>query len=125
MSAAQSDVLTCENPNGFYSQRDIDVVIRCANQVGIAELKLGDKAGDKPKQGIDQLSTAGSREYLGIYTTKFLITANQMPKRIQTLAKEKNVHLLELRSYQNGQLSLADQQFLVQQIKTKLTGESS
>ena len=123
--APHFDVLSGVKPNGVDQQIEIDLVIRCGNQVGIAELKLGDKAGDKPKQGIDQLSTAGSREYLGIYTTKFLITANQMPKRIQTLAKEKNVHLLELRSYQNGRLSLADQQFLVQQIKTKLTGESS
>lgn len=123
--APHFDILSGVKPNGVDQQIEIDLVIRLGNQVGIAELKLGDKAGDKPKQGIDQLSTAGSREYLGIYTTKFLITANRMPKRIQSLAKEKGVHLIELHSYRNGVLSLADQSSLVSQINAKLSGTTS
>jgi hypothetical protein len=91
-------------------QIDIDLVLRCGNQVGIAEVKIAGSE-ERPKQGIDQLSTAGGREYLGIYTTKFLITGRAMPKTIRKLACEKNVHLIELGRY-NGSESLSPQHAL-------------
>src|SRR5947209_13555639 len=49
---------------------EIDLVIRHRNQVGIAEVKSGRAASRK--DGIDQLSTASQREFLGTYTARFL-----------------------------------------------------
>jgi hypothetical protein len=50
---------------------DIDLVVRCANQVGIVEAKTGGEA--RNAKGINQLNTVGRREFLGTYTKKLLI----------------------------------------------------
>jgi len=96
---------------------DIDLFIRCGNQAGIAELKAG-KAG---KDGIDQLSTAGGRAYLGIYAAKFLITGSPLGGSLKQLAKALGIVAVELPSYSAGnQISHADRKLLVETIKRKL-----
>ena len=45
---------------------EIDLIFRCGNSIGIAELKTGKSATEK--EGIDQLNAACAREYLGTYT---------------------------------------------------------
>ena len=50
---------------------EVDLAIRCKNQVGIVEVKLG---SNHLKAAIDQLNTAGSQTYLGSYTRKFLVS---------------------------------------------------
>ena len=108
-------------PEGVADQIEIDLVIRAQNQVGIAEVKLG---GEKsPKQGIDQLSTAGSREYLGTYTAKFLIVAGQLKAEIRTLAHEKQVTVIELPTYRQGRpLPKQEVDRLTQTVREKLLG---
>jgi len=101
---------------------DIDLIIRCENYVGIAELKTGKKA--RTKEGIDQLNTAGGREYLGTYTTKFLIVDQKWDEslsNLRELAEARNIYLIELPSYgKNKDISNRDKKHLIQTIKDKL-----
>jgi hypothetical protein len=115
------EVLAGVRPQGVANQIEIDLLIRVGNQVGVAEVKLGGGV-ERPKQGIDQLSTAASRDYLGHYTGKFLITANRLAASIQRLAREKQVTAVTLQEYRLGQpLTAADQQRLVQAVTERLT----
>lgn len=114
------EVLAGVRPEGVANQIEMDLVIRVGNQVGVAEVKLGG-GEERPKQGIDQLSTATSREYLGAYTARFLITANRLAASIMQLAKEKQVTVVTLREYRLGAaLTRDDQQRLVVAIREKL-----
>ena len=101
---------------------DIDLVIRCKNYVGIAEIKTGDKA--RTKVGIDQLNTAGGRDYLGIYTTKFLIIDQKWgsaQSNLRDLAQARNICLIELPSYgENKKISEEDKKILTEKIAKKL-----
>lgn len=116
------ELLAGVRPEGVGDQIEIDLVIRRENQVGIAEVKLGDVKGDSIKKGIDQLATAGRQNYLGTYTQKFLVTARPVNnKKIRTLAENSKVHLIELR-YDETRSRLADPdaKMLIQRIKEKL-----
>lgn len=111
------EVLAGVRPEGVANQIEMDLVIRVGNQVGVAEVKLGG-GEERPKQGIDQLSTATSCEYLGIYTARFLITANPLAASILRLAKEKQVNVIALQGYRlDAALTPGDQQRLVQYSK--------
>ena len=116
------EILAGVRPEGVGDQIEIDLVIRLGNRVGIAEVKMGDKEGKRPKSGIDQLSTAGSREYLGTYTNKFLILANRLPKSLLKLAGEKKVTVIEDLNYlEDKPLSTKDTERLANLVKEKLT----
>ena len=82
---------------------EIDLVVRCGNRVGICEVKSGKKSGTK--EGIDQLATAGGREFLGTYTTRFLIVDREWKDRtnLMELAEAREVVLIELPGYHDGQ----------------------
>jgi hypothetical protein len=74
---------------------DIDLVVRCDNQVGIIEAKLG-KNG--PKHAIDQLNTAGGQKYLGTYTKKFLVSDQDWGQfaDLKALADARQITVIEL-----------------------------
>ncbi len=79
---------------------DIDLVVRRANQIAIVEVKSGDKA--RGKRGIDQLNTAASREFLGIYTRKILAIDTKWDdtrSNLQELAAAHGITLIEFPSY--------------------------
>ena len=101
---------------------DIDLVLRCGNQVGIAEVKTGRKG--RSKEGIDQLNTAGGRQFLGIYTRKFLIVDSiwdHTLSNLRELAEARNVNLIELPSYsQTGIISDGDKQVLLDRVQQTL-----
>jgi hypothetical protein len=63
--------------------------------VGIAEAK----ANKASKEGLDQLTMAGGREYLGTYTSKFLIVGNTMGLGLKQLAEARGIQTIELPSY--------------------------
>lgn len=116
------EVLTGVIPAGAGDQIEIDLVIRHDNQVAIAEVKLG-RGEEGPKKGIDQLSTAGGREYLGTYTRKLLITAGYVNDRIQALAKEKQVTILRVSGYRSGYpIRPSEAEHLATEIKRSLIG---
>lgn len=78
---------------------DIDFVVRCGNLVGIIETKTGLR---NPKDGIDQLNTAGGQVYLGTYTKKFLVCDQVWGKNLQDLkeiAQERKIQIIELPSF--------------------------
>ncbi|MDI6769879.1 MAG: DUF1887 family CARF protein [Anaerolineales bacterium] len=77
---------------------DIDLVVRCGNQVGIVEVKLG---LNKLKMAIDQLNTAGGQKYLGTYTQKFLVSDQTWSERsnLKALAEARQITVIELPGY--------------------------
>ncbi|MEA3341387.1 MAG: DUF1887 family CARF protein [Chloroflexota bacterium] len=109
-------------PKGIKDQLEIDLVIRCGNQVGIIEAKLGGQGSGK--HAVDQLTTAAAREYLGTYTARFLVTGGERDKRYAALAQEVDVHTITLPGYRNGRLSQQDVRNLRQRIGQHLPGKS-
>ena len=110
-------------------QIEIDLVIRRGLQFAIAEIKSGSIKGDTVKKGIDQLSTAGSREYMGTYTTKILILGRSVRSmcgdrehEVRDLALAKRVHIIEIKDYHSEKdyLTLDQAEFVRQQINEKL-----
>ena len=95
------EVLAGVRPQGVGDQIEIDLVIRCGNQVGIAEVKLG--GGESPKRGLDQLKMAGEPTYLGTYTIQFLIVAQpRLQKDLAILARQRNIEFIPLPNYRAG-----------------------
>lgn len=103
---------------------EIDLAVRCGNQVAIAEVKTGKKA--RSKSGIDQLNTAGGREYLGIYTRKVLIVNakwNDQQSNLRELAEARRIQVIELPSYDGVNhpfLSPEDKDTLIQTVSNLL-----
>ncbi len=100
---------------------DIDFVVRCGNRVGIIETKATLK---KPKGGIDQLNTAGGRDYLGIYTQKFFVcdqTWGENLADLKQIATDRKICIIELPSFhQNDALSEEDTHKLQSRIRSAL-----
>jgi hypothetical protein len=114
------EVMQNIRPGGVSEQIEIDLAIRLGNQVGIAEVKLGDDKSEAPKKGLDQLKMAGAREYLGTYTAQFLIVGRRLPTKIKVLAATRNVAVVELPDYRAGRLGLKQVDLLCEAVKKKL-----
>lgn len=84
---------------------DLDLAVRCDNQVGVIEAKLG-KNG--PKHAIDQLNTASGQTYLGTYALKFLLSDQDWGKfaDLKALAEARQIRVIELPG-SRGQVSLS------------------
>jgi len=117
------EVLAGVRPQGVEEQIEIDLVVRVGNQVGIAEIKLGDAQNKANKEALDQLTTAGSREYLGTYTARFLITARPIHANgIRALAQAMGIAIIELGDYNGGlTLSLASAERLAESVRARLS----
>lgn len=98
------------------SPLEIDLVIRCGNQIGIAEIKHHAK-----KQGIDQLHSASEQRHLGTYAFKFLISAAPVDQNNKDLADAYKIEVIELTSAASGSLSSDDADRLVQTV-TRVLG---
>ena len=97
---------------------EIDALVRIGNQVGVLEIK---KRADK--RGIDQLTTAASREYLGTYVRKFLIAANKVGPPTERLARAHGIQIIELLSYgRAGRLTADDTSKLRLSIQQAMAG---
>jgi len=116
------EVVQNVRPKGEGSQLEIDLVFRLkgTNNVAIAEIKTGVEG---PKKGIDQLALAAQREYLGIYTKRFLITSSEQLKRIKDLASAHGIIVVDGINInkQNNTLTEESKQKLINRIKEKLT----
>lgn len=94
---------------------EIDLILRCGNHVGIAEVKAGKSV--TYKEGIDQLNAACAREYFGTYTRKFLIVDREYPHNNKELAKAWNINVIELtKSTNEDRVAEDDQDTLVQSV---------
>lgn len=105
-------------PNVCKGSLEIDLVIRCKNQVGVAEVKAGRKA--EKKEGIDQLSTASQREYLGTYTNRFLIVDRQLPSNNADLAQAHRIRVITIQDDWKSGISEHDKQQLVKAVTKDL-----
>jgi hypothetical protein len=89
----------------FYLQGivEIDMAVRCENQVGIIEVKTGTNG---IKSAIDQLSDAGEQRYLGTYTQKFLITDRDLSglTDLKKLADAHHIIVIELPNYERERI---------------------
>ncbi|HJS18846.1 MAG TPA: DUF1887 family CARF protein [Anaerolineales bacterium] len=91
----------------FYLQGvvEIDLAVRCENQVGIVEIKTG-KNG--VKAAIDQLTEATEQRYLGTYTQKFLVTDQDLSLKtdLKELASAHHISIIELPGFkQTGSIN--------------------
>jgi hypothetical protein len=103
------------------STPEVDLVVRIGNRVGIIETKVGEAV----KKAIDQLNTAGGREYLGTFTVKFLVMGtewNPQHTNLRALAEARQINVIELPGYNedSGVLAPEDQQKLIKAIRDKL-----
>jgi hypothetical protein len=114
------EVVSGVRPKGVEDQIEIDLVIRAGNRVGIAEIKIGDKDGKSPKKGLDQLAMAGGREYLGTYTTKFLITGRKPSKQISTLATERGITVVSVDYDPRNKITKESQERIRKEFRAKL-----
>ncbi len=88
---------------------EVDVVVRCGNQVGVIEAKTGGKA--LSKDGLVQINMAGSPDFLGTYTQRMLVIDQLWDNKsnLRELAQAQRITLIELPSYHaTGQLSPED-----------------
>lgn len=99
---------------------EIDLVLRCGNCVGIAEVKTGKKA--RGKEGIEQIIAAAEQRFLGTYTEKFLILDREYEQNNRQLADAHRITVIELPSAQDGELSEGDRRKLVDKVKKALGG---
>jgi len=111
------EVLSGVRPAGVGEQIEIDLMVRCGNNVGIVEAKTGAN-----KQGIDQLDTAGNPTYMGRHTQKFLITGRYLSRAHKSLAMAQLIHVIELPGYVHGKgLPIKEANRLVQTIQRTLS----
>jgi hypothetical protein len=93
---------------------DVDFVIRCNNQVGIIEAKVGGKA--RSTDGIKQLAVAGGQRFFGTYTRRFLVIDQEWSARSnnRALAEAIGIMLVELPGFaETGQLQDDEKAVLV------------
>ena len=58
---------------------DVDLIIRCKNQIGLIEAKTGKKA--LTTDGIKQLAVAGGQRFFGTYVKRFLIVDQEWSEK--------------------------------------------
>ncbi|MCS7259674.1 MAG: DUF1887 family CARF protein [Anaerolineae bacterium] len=85
-------------PSGMKDQVEIDLAVRCGNQVGFIEVKWG--GGKSGKRAIDQLTTAAARELSGIYAARFLVTGVTRDDQYKAVATALNITIIELPEWQ-------------------------
>lgn len=102
---------------------ELDVVVRIGNQVGVIQAKTGKRA--RSKDGLLELKSACSREFLGIYTKKILVINQEWDhtqQNLQELADYWGIHVIKLLSFKTDSPSLSpeDQEKLREQVRKVL-----
>ncbi|MGC8879889.1 MAG: hypothetical protein ACP5R2_11760, partial [Anaerolineae bacterium] len=77
------EIIAGVRPHGMKDQIEIDLAVRCDNQVGFIEVKEG--GGESGKDAIDQLTTAAARELSGIYAARFIVTGVTQDERYRAV----------------------------------------
>ena len=88
------EVLVGIRPHVAGRQIDLDLVIRCGNHVGVAEVKMGGTA-ERKKAGLDQLAQATEPTVLGSHTKRFLIAKNPLNRGLKDLAQSRRIRVVE------------------------------
>lgn len=116
------EVIANVRPQGGGWQVEIDLLVRCGNQVGIVEIKSGG-SNDSAKRALDQLKMAGEPRYLGTYAAQFMIVGSgRLNAKVAELAKERGVAIFYVPEYQPGKaLDAKTSDRLANEIKRKLS----
>jgi hypothetical protein len=113
------EIMAGVRPSGLKDQIEIDLVIRCVNQVGFIEVKGGGE--ESGKKAVDQLTTSAARELSGIYSARFLVTGASRNSQYKAAATAVNVTVVELCEWRSGaRLSQRDAEMLRQRIAEHL-----
>jgi len=100
---------------------DVDLIVRCNNQIGIIEVKGGKKA--KTTEGIKQLAVAGGQRFFGTYVRRFLVIDQSWSGRSnnRALAEALGIVLVELPGYAaTGMLDDAERAILINKVHSAL-----
>lgn len=103
----------------YEGRLEIDLVLRCGNQIGIAEAKGGRRAD---KSGIDQLVAAADPRFLGTYVHRFWIVAASPSRGNLELARAHHINVIQIPSGSGGSLSDEDRQTLIDAVRRRLVG---
>lgn len=98
----------------------LDLIVRCGNQLGLIAVRPGGPA--HALDGLRDLNTLGSREYLGIYVKRFLIVDQALPVPTQEAAAMRSATVLVLAGLATGVLSEDDKTRLRKQVMADLGG---
>ncbi|PYP84789.1 MAG: hypothetical protein DMF61_18590 [Blastocatellia bacterium AA13] len=94
---------------------EIDLIVRCGNQVGAVEITEGKSL----KAKIDQLSSACGRELLGTFTKRFLVVTRALDPNNEQLAKERQVTVIQVETIAET-LSEASRRLLIESVGARL-----
>ncbi len=94
--------------SGRRPQVDLDIVLRVGNQFGIVEVKDRDKVTLDAIKQLHYLSTL-----LGTYTAKFWVLSRPRSPEHQAVIDVTRTTVIELESFQSGELSETDKNSLV------------
>jgi hypothetical protein len=114
------EIMAGVRPYGMKDQIEIDLAVRCGNQVGFIEVKRG--GGESGKRAVDQLTTAAARELSGTYTARFIVTGITQDEQYKAMANALNIMVIELSEWRwnRRSLSTSDAQRLRQAIAQRL-----
>lgn len=104
---------------------ELDLVVRLRNQVGVIQAKTGSKA--RSKDGLRELNSACTREFLGTYTRKLLVINQRWDPtldNLRELAREWQIDVVELPSFREDSPSLSreDTALLQERVRKALEG---
>lgn len=99
------EIMAGVRPSGLKDQVEIDLAVRCGNQVGFIEVKRG--GGESGKEAVDQLTTAAARELSGIYAARFLVTGTTQDEQYKAVATALNIDVVELLEWRQEQRALS------------------
>jgi hypothetical protein len=102
--------------SGLGGDVEVDMLVRIGNQVAAFEVKQ-----TASKKGIDQLNGVTDQRTLGTYTRKILVSAEPLKYNHVQLTKAHRIQVVVLESGKSGQLSEADKEKLVNEVKNCLT----
>jgi len=103
---------------------EIDLLVRCGNQIAVLEAKQGKKASGL--EGVKQLQTYASNLYLGTYARRFLVLDRNAEPVNEELAKLVGITVVHLYSYAKENdvnlkvVSASDRQLLIAEVTKRL-----
>jgi hypothetical protein len=100
---------------------DVDLVVRCNNQIGIIEVKSGGRA--RTTEGVKQLAVAGGQRFFGTYVRRILVIDQLWADKSnnRALAEALGIVLIELPSYAaTGTLDDAECATLIDKVHSAL-----
>lgn len=100
---------------------DVDLVLRCNNQIGVVEVKTGGKANST--DGIKQLTVAGGQRFFGTYVRRVLVIERSWTEKNnnRALAEALGIVLVELPGFADrGVIDEPERALLIERVHDSL-----